>query len=951
MVRRSLASLLPLASVVTLAAWCSRAVLDLVPDGSAPLRVAMFPPPLTVLPIAVLAMGGLWTWLLLTARLGRRGTARRRDESGGLAPVHVLTPLYAVGVTIVPYLPVAADAVPLLQAFAGPLGTVLWAVSAAAALAATVQWIRGQRPAPNEPSPSAGRPARALSWRVPALLTLVTVLVLGTASMRLTLTPLMPGGDEPHYLVLAQSLWRDHDLKIENNHTRGDYREYYGRELAPHYLTRGADQEIYSIHPIALPVLIAPVYAAGGYRLVVFALVLIGALAAAVMWVFTRRLTGSASAATVAWFAITFSVPFVFNSMSVYPEIVGALCVVVAITAGWPREQGGSDSMVRWWAAGLGVAVLPWLATKYAFMAGALGLVLALRAIRLPGDAGGPWWRAGWTRRLAAVAVPGVVSCVAWLAFFKWIWGIASPAAPYGALTQTRPAYLLVGGPGLLFDQEYGLAAYAPAMLLAAAGWWRMLKAGGAPRRLAAETLLVFAALLAAVGAFRIWWGEAAPGRPVTAGLLLGAVPIAWYYATSARDAGGRAWTLVLASSGAAISVAAVLVQNGALVASSRDGISRMLQWLGGTSEAWTLAPAYIAHAWPLASAMALGWVVTFSIATVAMSRAVGETAAVHRWPQSLLRALLAACAVLVTVAVVFPLVFAERLQDAAPVDARSRSRLIDRYSSTERPLAIAFHPFTVMSGADVVSLVRFRAAPGEWKDPQPLPLLLNMRLSLPAGRYRVTLLFAPLPEGPHRLGLRLGRIGGFYRLFDVPPTGSSWAGEFELPVDANFVGFEASKELGSAVRRVDVAPIAVSDASRRLRVGQVLSARDYGAAALFAHDERSWLEPEGTWTQGAARASLTVSPRTAGVLAIRLRSSIDNVVELGSAGWRTRVELRANEPATIDLPGVEAGRAVPLWVEAVRGQAPADRDPAVRDRRFLGVFLQFPGSTGSPAS
>ena len=44
----------------------------------------------------------------------------------------------------------------------------------------------------------------------------------------------MPGGDEPHYLVITQSLLYDGDLKIENNHQRGDYRAYYGGDLPPH---------------------------------------------------------------------------------------------------------------------------------------------------------------------------------------------------------------------------------------------------------------------------------------------------------------------------------------------------------------------------------------------------------------------------------------------------------------------------------------------------------------------------------------------------------------------------------------------------------------------------------------------------------------------------------------------------------------------------------------------
>ena len=47
------------------------------------------------------------------------------------------------------------------------------------------------------------------------------------------LANILPGGDEPHYLIITQSLLKDRDLQIENNHARRDYAEYFrGRPAA-----------------------------------------------------------------------------------------------------------------------------------------------------------------------------------------------------------------------------------------------------------------------------------------------------------------------------------------------------------------------------------------------------------------------------------------------------------------------------------------------------------------------------------------------------------------------------------------------------------------------------------------------------------------------------------------------------------------------------------------------
>ena len=90
---------------------------------------------------------------------------------------------------------------------------------------------------------------------------------------------------------------------------------------------------------------------------------------------------------------------------------------------------------------------------------------------------------------------------------------------------------LAAGFPGLLFDQEYGVLAYAPGFILAALGLVAMLRRGGDAARRAAEIALVGGTLVATVGAFDLWWGgSSAPCRPIASGLLLAGLPIAWHY-------------------------------------------------------------------------------------------------------------------------------------------------------------------------------------------------------------------------------------------------------------------------------------------------------------------------------------------------------------------------------------------------------------------------------------
>src|SRR6185503_17533026 len=118
-------------------------------------------------------------------------------------------------------------------------------------------------------------------------------------------------GDEPHYLLMAQSLWREGDLDLRDNYERGDWLEYTSGPLAPHYGTPRADGRPFPAHSPGLAVLMAPVYAAGGRPACVLALCLLGALLSAELREWARRLTGDAEAGLFAW-ALALTPPLAF---------------------------------------------------------------------------------------------------------------------------------------------------------------------------------------------------------------------------------------------------------------------------------------------------------------------------------------------------------------------------------------------------------------------------------------------------------------------------------------------------------------------------------------------------------------------------------------------------------------------------------------------------------------
>lgn len=911
-----------LACVITgLALYVTRGVLDQTATADGSVRFALLPPWQAL--AGFICLGALFLVGIDHLNAPRRTTTMMRPRLGEL-----VLPLGALIVLVLPYLPVVPDRWPALQALAGPLAAIVWL-----AVAALQVWVLWQARL------ITARTIEQLSLRsVTMTIFVATMAVAGLAGSRLTGSVLFPSGDEPHYLVMAQSLWRDGDLQIENNHARGDYHEYYAPDLDPHYLTRGRNGQIYSIHPVGLAVLLAPIYALGGYQASVWTLILMASVATALAWRWAVRMLNAPGAATFAWAAIACSAPFLLNTFTIYPEIAGAIAVMFAFTT---ITRIDPDRSSLWWWIGVGVAIatLPWLSTKYAPMSAALLLVTAYR-LRKKGPA-------TFLRNPKVIAVVAIyaLSLAAWFAFFYVIWGSPLPMAPYGSLTQTEPRFLVRGGPGLFFDQEYGLLAFAPVYILAFTGLWHMWRAGGELRRQAAEISVIFLALLATVGAFGIWWGgTSAPSRPIASGLLLLMLPIATAFRAAPLASPRRAAQHLLLWIGIGITITLVFTQDGLLLNNERDGAAALLGYWAPRWELWTLAPTFIAGSWMRSWLQAAWWLLVAAGAAFGLSKA--------RTTNPGASALLAAGSLVAALLVIMlgqPVIAGPPL-GAIDLSARARLTALDGFDTRARPASVIFDPLHKTAAADVLTQLVLGVHAGQRSDRQPVRVMHNGRFSLPAGTYSFAVQLDARGTGkPEPLSLQIGRNGPPMQTWMVEgQPHQRWQTSVWLPVDASFVGLRGSPELEKSVESITITPETVVDAGARPHIPIVLSAATYPAANLYFHNEQTYPEAEGFWTRGNQTTQFTVAipPGQHEPVVLRLHpGSKQNSSTISTFGWQRHVSLVPGQAAEVELPTFASG-VIPVTITADSGFFPRDFDPTSNDRRFLGFWVEVKKGT-----
>jgi hypothetical protein len=895
-------------------AWLAHGTLAFeTPDGP---RIAL----LSLSAPALAVSGAIAAGVVLIARAG--------------AP---LAPLSLLVLLLLPWMPLPVPAA--FFVWEGQFGLLVWSAVVVLLLAGAARrrgvgpWLESRR--------------LVAATRPEILAVALSGLVFGAAAWRAA--PAVPGGDEPHYLVIAQSLLLDGDLRIENNHRRRDYQPYYPGPLRPDFIRRGRDGEIYSIHAPGISAIVAPAFAAGGYPAVVVFLVALAALTGGLVWYVAWLATRDRSAAWFGWASVSLCATTIFHSFTVYPDGVGGALTLTGVWAllraeqerlavGGPRatalhDRTGQTSWMVWLLHGAALAALPWLHTRFAVLAMGLGALILLRLSSAPNPSG---------KAVAFLAIPAI-GALCWIGYFVAIYGTPDPSAPYGGTREFSTAFIPGGMAGLFFDQRFGLLATAPVLAFGPIGLVMMaIRGTRAPaargprpgRRLGLELIFVIAPYLLTVTNYAMWWGGwSAPARFAAVVVPVLAIPCA------AAWAGFRASACRLLMSGALglttfVSGVLVIAERGRLAFNTRETSALWLDWASTLADLGRGFPLWVRGAESTFFVEILIWIAAAGLCAVLVTCLLRVFK--DRSPEAAGTVLAWVLGVVVMGAVTATW----RVHGVDGITpARAQMTLLRRLSADSRPLMVRLEPFSRVDAGVALATMRIEpagrdAAAAPARGIRPLLVLP----AVPAGRYRIQ------PRGVRPGGmLFVGINQDQFALRTEQVANPPQAIEVDFPVDVRALVIGGDEDARRSIDGFTIEPLATVPAAARLTDQFARRAVRYGRASVFFLDDRSFPEPEAFWIGGARSSSIVFQPDgTTDPVRLLLRNApVQNRLTVQAGAWRAEIDLAPGEERQVEIP-LDSGRGAALITFGVSsGFRPSEVEPGSRDERFLGVWVQ----------
>jgi hypothetical protein len=872
------AGALALAAWTGACAWVSLGTIAVLDDRQ--LRIGTLPP---------------WWVLGVLVALSVIGSRLARLRTSESWPLSVATLCW------IPWLPVRLPAVAYL--WDGALEWAIWLVAFAGVLFARVRLPQTKWWSHPTRAPQAA----------------AALFAAGSLAAGAAVQTYIPGGDEPHYLVITQSLLRDGDLKIENNHERGDFFDYTSDPIRPDFLSRGRNGEIYSVHAPGVSALVLPAFAVAGYPGALLLVACIGALGCGALWRIAHLVTGSPGGAWAATIAAGFSATAFLHSFTIFPDPVGAAMVTAPLLILARLDLVPSAIAARQLIfAGVCLAFLPWLHTRFALVAVAFGVAILVRLVTVDAST----LPISKVRRVAAFSIAPLMSAVAWLAFFYVIYGTPNPSAPYGGSRQTSVEWLPAGLAGLAFDQQFGLLANTPAFALLPWGMWIL---GRERPRLALELTAIAMPYVLVVGSFGMWWGGwSAPARFLDCLIPLCVPPLAVAWARG--RAALRAFFVALVLVGVMNAGARVAMLDGALLYNFRDGFDLLLDWASRTVNLPLALPSI--HRLDTEQTLLLGSIyitaagVILLVLHVLFSRPIQSRGS--RWAAtSWLVILGGSLAVTASWAAV-------RTVPLTPES--SKIDFVHRWNPERRPTTLRIPAWQAVPAETALGSIQLRSSVRA-REMQQHQALLALS-GVPAGDYRLVV------EGARDLqGTLTVSIGATSQTVERWPLDGLHAGDtpliLQLPARVRSVTILGDELARSSVTRVALRPSRLGSGDSHDRFA--LRAARYDGVRAFFLDDDLYMEPGGIWTRGGSVGELVAASDGGREIDVQvIAGPVATALEISTGDTTRQVSLAANESRRLQVP---PGR----WVVRTKGSfRPKDYDAASHDARSLGARLEL---------
>jgi len=348
-------------------------------------------------------------------------------------------------------------------------------------------------------------PIANISDRTGSLVIAAIALVAFLALLPYEVSVMPTASDEPHYLIMMQSLAGDHDLELRDEYDDvAAYQAFYNGPLAARHVINVGESQ-YPIRDVGMPVLAALPFAIGGRTGVLVLMCFVGAALVAQLYRACRDLRIGHRPALLAVLCAALAHPFLSYTTQVYPELMAGLAFV---TAARLLRHGRATSLASLAGASACVGVLPWLSTRAWLIAVGVGLVVAYCALR-PVERPTVVHRGS---RIAAGAFP-FAALVLLLAYLNYrMFGWFMPSANYYLISDQQQVLAFtpqIGALGLLFDRVFGLIPRAPLYLIGALGviplWRRARNAEFAALGLGWLMYFIYIADIA------YWWADGSP--------------------------------------------------------------------------------------------------------------------------------------------------------------------------------------------------------------------------------------------------------------------------------------------------------------------------------------------------------------------------------------------------------------------------------------------------------